>query len=89
MNKKTNKVFIFLILISLLAILPFFVLDTKNNPHVAHAENSESWKDWSSKEDTSTLKDYPRNIIPLQNTAGKMKINIHYQWIMIVDSRRL
>ena len=59
MNKKTNKVFIFLILISLLAILPFFVLDTKNNPHVAHAENSESWKDWSSKEDTSTLKDYP------------------------------
>ena len=58
MGKKINKTFIFLILISLLTILPFFTWSPKINLNTAHAD--ESWGNWSAKENTSELKDFPK-----------------------------
>ena len=59
MGKKINKTFIFLILMSLLTILPFFTWSLKINLNTAHAE--ENWENWSSKENTNKLKDFPKD----------------------------
>lgn len=78
MCKKINKTFIFLILISLLTILPFFTWSPKINLNTAHAE--ENWKNWSSKENTNELKDFPKdNTITNYSWEDENKHTLHME----------
>ena len=79
MGKKINKTFIFLILISLLTILPFFTWSPKINLNIAHAE--ENWGNWSPKENTSELKDFPK-----ENTITKYSWEDENKYTLSMDN---